>query len=62
MPKLADNTVLVMPGSATLVYLSAGDDLPEWADGMVGDHLLVEAEKPKRAPARASKAVDKSDD
>ena len=51
MARLTENTVLVRPGTLEVVILVAGDEVPDWADGMVGDHL-VEDEKPKRAPAR----------
>lgn len=59
MARLTENTVLVRPGTLEVVILAAGDEVPDWADGMVGDHL-VEDEKPKRAPAR--KAAGKTDE
>ena len=59
MARLTENTVLVRPGTLEVVTLVAGDEVPDWADGMVGDHL-VEDEKPKRAPAR--KAAVKTDE
>lgn len=59
MARLTENTVLVRPGTLEVVILVAGDEVPDWADGMVGDHL-VEDEKPKRAPAR--KAAVKTDE
>ena len=59
MARLTENTVLVRPGTLEVVILVAGDEVPDWADGMVGDHL-VEDEKPKRAPAR--KAAAKTDE
>lgn len=59
MARLTENTVLVRPGTLEVVILAAGDEVPDWADGMVGDHL-VEDEKPKRAPAR--KAAAKTDE
>ncbi len=41
MPKLTANCVVSRePGQ--VVVLMEGDDLPEWAEGMVGDHLLAD--------------------
>lgn len=45
--KLTGNTTVMHPESGVPVSLKAGDDLPEWAVPLVGDHLV---EKPK--PAR----------
>ena len=59
MARLTENTALMRPGTLEVVTLVAGDEVPDWADGMVGDHL-VEDEKPKRAPAR--KAAVKTDE
>ena len=41
MAKLTGNTVLTRPGTLDLVFLAAGDDVPDWADGLVGNHLLA---------------------
>lgn len=49
MPKLALSTVVTHPGTGVPVVLHAGDEVPEWAAGMVGDHVL---DKPKPAPRR----------
>ena len=57
MPKLKENTLLTKPGTLDLVSLSAGEDVPDWAVGMVGDHL-VEDEKPKRAASSRAKATE----
>ena len=57
MPKLKENTLLTKPGTLDLVSLSAGEDVPDWAVGMIGDHL-VEAEKPKRAASSRAKATE----
>ena len=57
MPKLKENTLLTKPGTLDLVSLSAGEDVPDWAVGMVGDHL-VEDEKPKRATTSRAKATE----
>ena len=59
MAKLNANTTVMRPDTLEVVALAEGDDVPDWADGMVGDHL-VEDEKPKRAPAR--KAAVKTDE
>lgn len=57
MPKLKENTLLIKPGTLDLVSLSAGEDVPDWADGLIGDHL-VEDEKPKRAATSRAKATE----
>ena len=57
MPKLKENTLLTKPGTLDLVSLSAGEDVPDWADGLIGDHL-VEDEKPKRAASSRAKATE----
>lgn len=52
MPKLTASTVVVNPDTAALVVLWEGEDLPEWATGLVGDHLLDEpVTPPKRGKA-----------
>ena len=46
--KVTANTLLRDPSTGDLVSVAAGEDLPEWADGLVGAHLLdapVEPEK-----------------
>lgn len=57
MPKLKENTLLTKPGTLDLVSLSAGEDVPGWAVGLIGDHL-VEDEKPKRAASSRAKATE----
>ena len=57
MPKLKENTLLTKPGTLDLVSLSAGEDVPDWAVGLSGDHL-VEDEKPKRAASSRAKATE----
>ena len=57
MPKLKENTLLTKPGTLDLVSISAGEDVPDWAVGLIGDHL-VEDEKPKRATTSRAKATE----
>ena len=57
MPKLKENTLLTKPGTLDLVSLSAGEEVPDWAVGLIGDHL-VEDEKPKRAASTRAKATE----
>jgi hypothetical protein len=49
MPKLTANTLVRHPGGE-IVLLAADGDLPDWADGLVGDHLL---DGPRAQPAAA---------
>ena len=59
MPKLKENTLLTKPGTLDLVSLSAGEDVPDWAVGLIGDHLVEdEDEKPKRATTSRAKATE----
>ena len=56
MAKLNANTTVMRPDTLEVVALAEGDDVPDSADGLIGDHL-VEDEKPKRAASsRADKA------
>ena len=57
MPKLKENTLLTKPGTLDLVSLSAGEDVPDWAVGLIGDHL-VERATASRAKATESKTAD----
>lgn len=45
MPKLTDNVALRNPETGEVVTLSPGTELPKWADGLVGGHLLDDAPK-----------------
>ena len=41
MAVLSDHTGVRHPDTLLPVALAAGTEVPEWAEGMVGDHLLV---------------------
>ena len=56
MPKLKENTLLTKPGTLDLVSLSAGEDVPDWAEGLIGDHLVED--EPKRATSSRAKATE----
>jgi hypothetical protein len=47
MATLIENTVVVNPETGQPVLLAATGELPDWADGLVGDHLLSDAPAPK---------------
>lgn len=57
MPKLTGTTIVVNPTTYSAEVLLAGSELPDWASGLVGDHLLDEphlvAEPELQAPAPA---------
>ena len=57
MAKLNANTTVMRPDTLEVVALAEGDDVPDWADGLIGDHL-VEDEKPKRATTSRAKATE----
>lgn len=40
MATVTDNTIVVNPETGAAVVLAAGADVPEWAEDMVGDHLV----------------------
>ena len=44
MPTLTDTTVVRHPDTLAPVVLTAGAEVPEWASGLVGDHLIASAE------------------
>ena len=57
MAKLNANTTVMRPDTLEVVALAEGDEVPDWADGLIGDHL-VEHEKPKRAATSRAKATE----
>lgn len=54
MPKLTVNTVVVDPATGAPAALAAGDDVPDWATSLVGDHLIAKESEPAK-PARSAK-------
>jgi hypothetical protein len=40
MAELIENTLVRHPETGTAVLLAAGGELPEWATGLVGGHLI----------------------
>lgn len=57
MAKLNANTTVMRPDTLEVVTLAEGDEVPDWADGLIGDHL-IEDEKPKRAASSRAKATE----
>ena len=57
MAKLNANTTVMRPDTLAVVTLAEGDEVPDWADGLIGDHL-IEDEKPKRAASSRAKATE----
>ena len=57
MAKLNANTAVMRPDTLEVVTLAEGDEVPDWADGLIGDHL-IEDEKPKRAASSRAKATE----
>ena len=58
MAKLIEGTVVPDPKTSEPVHLVAGSDVPEWASGLVGAHLL--ADDVAEPQAGEDKAVDYS--
>lgn len=56
MAKLTANTVVRHPESGEPVALLEGTDLPEWAEKLVGPHVLDVPEKPAPAAKRAARS------
>lgn len=40
MAKLSGNTIVAHAKTGEPVVLLAGEDVPDWADGLIGDHLI----------------------
>ena len=57
MAKLNANTTVMRPDTLAVVTLAEGDEVPDWADDLIGNHL-VEDEKPKRAATSRAKATE----
>lgn len=51
-----DTTSLVQPGSIVGTVFGPGDEIPDWADALVGDHLRDEPRKGVRASAPSTDA------
>ena len=57
MAKLNANTTVMRPDTLEVVTLAECDEVPDWADGLIGDHLIEdEKPEPKRAPAHKAAA------
>jgi hypothetical protein len=56
MPKLNANTALIDPSTGAAVSLKAGQDIPDWATSLVGDHLIAAEPEAPAKPARGQKA------
>ena len=57
MARLVSNTTVQRPGVLGPVVLMAGDEVPGWAVGLVGEHLLADetgAEQDEPAAVEAS--------
>jgi hypothetical protein len=52
MAKLSGNTIVAHPETAVPTVLLAGEQVPEWAEGLIGDHLIANAtdEEDEQAP------------
>lgn len=62
MPKLTGTTIVVNPATYLSEVLLAGSDLPEWAAGLVGNHLLDEPELAvEPAPVEPEPVADAAD-
>lgn len=57
MARLTSATVLTRPGDLAPTFLAAGSEVPDWAEGMVGDHL-VEQPSPTPAPVEVATITD----
>ncbi|GAB3304276.1 hypothetical protein EK0264_03725 [Epidermidibacterium keratini] len=57
MAKLKATVIVRNPKTGAVTALLAGSAVPDWAEGLVGDHLL---EQERKAPAK--RPAPKSDD
>lgn len=60
--KLIANTIVTHPQTGTPVLLAGGGDLPDWAEGLVGDHLLDKPSKSTGASTETSSSQNASVD
>lgn len=49
MARLSVTVIVRHPSTGQIEVLSEGSDLPEWADGLVGDHALDGGDGPSAA-------------
>lgn len=61
MARLVSNTTVQRPGVLGPVVLMAGDEVPAWAAGLVGEHLFAD-ETEQDEPAIESPAVEAGED
>lgn len=40
MANLSGNTIVTHPETGSPVVLLEGEEIPDWADGLIGDHLI----------------------
>lgn len=60
--RVIKNVILRNPKTGAVTVVNAGDDVPEWAESMLGQHVKAtesEDPKPQRKP-RAKATVDDS--
>lgn len=58
MARLTGNTVVTRPDTLDVVALAEGDDVPGWADGLIGEHLLLAEEAGSGAPDESWTVVE----
>lgn len=51
MAKLNSNTVVTHPETGAPAVLLSGEDVPDWAEGLIGDHLIEHADEELDKPA-----------
>jgi hypothetical protein len=51
MAKLNSNTVVTHPETGAPAVLLSGEDVPDWAEGLIGDHLIEDADEELEKPA-----------
>ena len=59
--RVAVNVLLRNPQTGEVTFVEAGSDAPEWAEGMLGEHVLdgkAEPAKPRAKVARGRVNVD----
>lgn len=51
MAQLNSNTVVTHPETGSPVVLLSGEHVPDWAEGLIGDHLIDSADEELEKPA-----------
>lgn len=61
MAKLNANTTVMRPDTLEVVTLAEGDEVPDWAEGLIGNHLTGEPAVGAPGQSEDADGADKAD-